>query len=136
MIDDIMITCLFNSIAYVCRDHECDFFLAGSRRFKFHSDKSDLDIVIQDNNNIETTLKKMGFSESKKTQDYPTWTFCWRGIIHVIMLPEPSFTKVREEHDQISDLISNTNIIAFVKELKSCGIEGSLIYKCLVNSLT
>ena len=132
MIDDVMTDGLYRSIVKICYKKECDFFLAGSRRFSYHTKNSDLDMVVQDNNNIGDFLKSCGFLVLGKNEDYPASTYSWKNAVHVVVLPEPLFSELKISHEKVALMMDfNFPLIRFIKKLKRTGMKGSVIYRYL-----
>ena len=138
-LSEIFYTSIKDAMRYYCNTYEIPNFIGGSRRFKFYTNESDLDIFIcLKDSNYQKHLNEffdMGFRLDTKSDMYPGEVLSFHGIIHVAILKNlDSFTTLQENHILISELLNqNKNFRDFARFLKCRGVKGSLIFRSLVD---
>lgn len=117
-------------------------FIAGSKRFGYDSETSDLDIIVYAENNykhdsllsffIENGFIRAGSSYGENVSS--VWSL--GNKIHInVFNNEKEYENLREEHLAVEKVLKkNPILIKFIKEIKLYApIKGSFIYRSLIN---
>lgn len=121
-------------------------FLGGSRRFGYHQEDSDIDIMILARRGHETgklvmELRKLGFHKNHTHYtDAMSSVFTLGNLYHIcIMNDENAFFSLEAEHNMIDKALKNQVVLfTFIKNFrkKVPELSGSILYKIIRDTVT
>ncbi len=148
---DTVLKALWNSFDYLMgplmnKGLRVEYFMAGSYRFGWFNNDSDLDIMLYchkyDLNSLYKLFQEFGLEKTPLDTGinyHPQfWASLWgfRGFLHInVMNDEVVFMEVKNQHDRLSSILDDQTIKVLKETQKLQKIKGSVLYKTLVKQV-